>query len=262
MTCHVRPLIASVLVLSAPIGGSAAQSAPAGDTVRLEVGSPAIKGRMYAPHKARVVVRMPNDSVVRSEWTNTLTLGDSAGRPVQRWVSAGVQRPQQGEPVNWEIYQNYDRETLAPYGYYFKTSRGAEVRLTIDGRRVRGTKRTSANGPVEEVDVTLPAPAFMQNASDLIPLAAGLREGTVMTAPMWHPQSNEFNVRVFVVLPQRDIDVEGKTWRAWPVEEREIDGERKLLATWYLVEDKPYMVAGEVPLPGGGVRRMTEVLVP
>lgn len=217
---------------------------------------------MYDEHKARVLVHRPGDTTASSEWTNTLTFGDSAGRPVQRWVSAGVQRPRQGEPVNWEIYQNYDRETLAPYGYHFKSSRGAEVRLTIDGRRVRGTKRASANAPVEPVDITLPAPAFMQNASDLIPLAAGLREGLVMTAPMWHPQTNEFKIRAFVVLPKRNIDVEGKTWLAWPVEEREVDGERKLLATWYLVEEKPYMIAGEVPLPSGGVQRMTEVLVP
>ena len=32
-----------------------------------------------------------------------------------------------------------------------------------------------------------------------------------------------------------------------------------LIANWYLLTDSPYMVYGEVPLPNGGVQRMTEV---
>lgn len=33
-------------------------------------------------------------------------------------------------------------------------------------------------------------------------------------------------------------------------------------ATWWLLERSPYMVYGEVPLPNGQVRRMTEVEIP
>jgi len=220
-----------------------------------------VNGRVYVEHAARVLVHRPDVPPPSSEWTNTLTLGDSAGRPVQRWVSAGVQRPAGGNSTTWEIFQNYDRETLAPYGFFFRSSTGMEIRLTIDGRRVRGTRRANASAAAQPVDLTLPAAAFMANASDLVPLAVGLREGLVMTAPMWNPFTSEFRVSTFVVLPQRDIDVEGKTWRAWPVEERNAEG-NKLVATWYVVDEAPYMVAGEVPLPGGGVQRMTEVLVP
>lgn len=81
-----------------------------------------------------------------------------------------------------------------------------------------------------------------------------------MTAPMWDPATSAFNVRVFIVRAQKDIDVEGTMVRAWPVEERTISDQ--LISTWYLIEQAPYMVAGEVPLPNGGVLKMTEVNVP
>jgi hypothetical protein len=55
--------------------------------------------------------------------------------------------------------------------------------------------------------------------------------------------------------------VEGSEVNAWKVEERR-HADRSLLATWYLTETSPYMVYGEVPLPNGEVRRMTEVAIP
>ena len=61
---------------------------PASDTIRIEVGSKEVNGRVYLPHAARVRVRVGGpDSPITSEWTNELTLGDSAGRPVMRWVT-------------------------------------------------------------------------------------------------------------------------------------------------------------------------------
>jgi hypothetical protein len=258
---YLLPLSGAISFALAP-ATSVGQGPNVRDTLHLEVGSRAVNGRIYAEHVARVLVQRSGPAgASTSHWTNTLTLGDSAGRPVQRWISVGAQgAPGPSVSPTWELYQNYDQETLAPYSYYFKAINGAETRLVIDGPRIRGTKRASATAPIEQVDITLPRAAFMQNASDLVPLAVGLREGLIMTAPMWNPGTAEFNVRVFVVRAQKDIDVEGTMVRAWPVEERTVAD--KLISTWYLIEQAPYMVAGEVPLPNGGVQKMTEVNVP
>ena len=58
-------------------------AAAAADTIRIEVGSPLVNGRVYKPHRARVRVHLGStDNPPTNEWTNELTLGDSAGRPI------------------------------------------------------------------------------------------------------------------------------------------------------------------------------------
>jgi hypothetical protein len=232
------------------------------DTVRLEVGSPEIDGRIYAPHAARVRVRVgEGEGRLVAEWTNELTLGDSAGRRVMRWVTKGTRFTPTGAPVTWEIRQTYDAITLAPYGYASSSSTGAFARLSLDGTRVRGTRRTAEDSTVRAVDVTLDRPGFVASASDLVPLAAGLKEGKVMTAPVWGPAMTRSELRVFTVAGRGPVNVEGTEVTAWKVEERRhADG--RLLAIWYLTESSPYMVYGEVPLPNGQVQRMTEVAIP
>ena len=232
------------------------------DTIRLEVGSKEIDGRIYAPHVARVRVRVGDaDSPIVAEWTNELTLGDSAGRRVMRWVTKGTRFPPSGAPITWELRQTYDAVTLAPLGYLSTSSAGAHVSLTLDGRRVRGTRRTPADSTPKPVDVTLDRPGFIASASDLIPLAVGLKAGTVMTAPVWSPAMTSAELRIFSVVGETTVNVEGTDVRAWKVEERR-HGDRTLLATWYLTESSPYMVYGEVPLPDGRIQRMTEVAIP
>ncbi len=66
--------------------------------------------------------------------------------------------------------------------------------------------------------------------------------------------------RVFTALGRESVAVEGARVEAWKVEERR-QTDRVLLATWWLLEKSPYMVYGEVPLPNGRVRKMTEVEV-
>ncbi|HEX9894517.1 MAG TPA: hypothetical protein VGA78_11370 [Gemmatimonadales bacterium] len=252
------------LTLTLMLGSTAAPSAPgvSADTLRLEVGSTAINGRVYAPHSARVRVQVgPADSKPITEWTNQLTLGDSAGRPIMRWVTRGTRSAPDGSTQTWEILQTYDRETLAPYGYFRTSSTGAFMRLTIEGTRVRGTRRTPPDTAVQLVDLVLQRPGFIASASDLVPLAAGLKEGAVMTAPVWGPNMTDSEVRIFTVLGRAPIQIEGTEWNAWKVEERRLT-DQKLLATWYLVEESPYMVYGEVPLPDGRIQRMTEVAIP
>lgn len=61
------------------------------DTIRLEVGAKELDGRVYARHAARVRVWVgPGQGRMRAEWTNVLTVGDSAGRQVHRWVTTAV----------------------------------------------------------------------------------------------------------------------------------------------------------------------------
>jgi hypothetical protein len=240
----------------------AATSAPS-DTIRLEVGSKAVDGRVYAPHAARVRVWVgPGEGRMTGEWTNVLTVGDSAGRKVHRWVTTGKQFTPAGDTVSWQLRQTYDAQTLAPYGIVRTTSTGASSALRIDGRRVNGTRRATHDGALEPVEYEIDRPGFVASASDLVPLAVGLKAGSVMIAPIWGPNmTTKSELRVFSVLGKSDVNVEGTIVNAWKVEERQhTDG--KLLATWYLLDKSPYMVYGEVPLPDGTVRRMTEIEIP
>lgn len=237
-------------------------SLPGIDTLRLEVGSAAVDGRVYQPHKARVRVHLESTSApVVAEWTNELTVGDSAGREVMRWVTRGTQTGAGGNRMTWEIFQTYDRKTLAPLGYARSSSAGGFMRLTIDGGRVKGTRKVPGDSTVQPVDLTVERMGFIASASDLVPLAAGLKEGAVMIAPVWGPEMPQSELRVFTVVGKVPTPVEGKVWDAWKVEERR-HSDGQLLAAWYLVEESPYMVAGDVFMPDGRVRKMTEVALP
>ena len=235
---------------------------PAADTVRLEVGAREVDARIYAPHAARVRVRVGDgEGRLTSEWTNELTLGDSAGLRVMRWVTKGKRIQPAGDTVTWELRQTYDARTLAPYGYDSRSSTGTFAQLRLDGKRVHGTRRTAPDAAVQTVDHLLDRPGFFAGASDLVPLAVGLKAGAVMIAPFWGPAMTVSELRIFTVLPKATVNVEGSMVSAWKVEERRYN-DRRLLATWYLTEESPYMVYGEVPLPNGQVQRMTEVPIP
>jgi hypothetical protein len=240
-----------------------AQTLPqrAGDTLRLEVGSAEVRAKVFAPHAARVRVYIGEERRLSAEWTNELTLGDSANRRVMRWVTRGTRFPATGSPSTWELRQTYDAETLAPYRYSSTSSLGASTHLTIDGPRIRGTRRGPGDSTAQVVDQTLDRAGFFAGASDLVPVAVGLKKGLVMTAPFWSPAMTAAEPRIFTVVDKTAVNVEGSDVTAWKVEEHRA-GDRRLLATWYLLEDSPYMVYGEVVLPNGQIQRMTEVAVP
>ena len=255
-------IVALCILFSTPCPVSHFELAISSDTIRLEVGSEDVNGRVYAPHAARVRVHVGSlDTPPTAEWTNELTLGDSAGRPVMRWVTKGTRISPTGGTTTWELRQTYDAVTLAPYGYHARSSNGAYTQLTLQGTRVRGTRRVPGDTTVQQVDVTLDRPGFVASASDLVPTAVGLREGAVMTAPFWSPAMTRSELRIFTVLGQVSVTVEGTNVKSWKVEERRYS-DQQLLATWYLVDTSPYMVYGEVPLPNGQTQRMTEVAVP
>jgi hypothetical protein len=126
---------------------------------------------------------------------------------------------------------------------------------------VRGTKRLPGDTLVQPVDVTLDRAGFVASASDLVPAAVGFKTGTVITAPFWSPAMTKAEMRIFTVIGQVSVNVEGTDLTAWKVEERRYS-DRRLIATWYLLDKSPYMVYGEVPLPNEQVQRMTEVAIP
>lgn len=230
------------------------------DTARIEVGSPLVDGSAYRPHRARVRVHLNSlDTPPVNEWTNELTIGDSAGRKVMRWVTLG--RFDSAGTPGFDLRQTFDLVTLAPLGYKLKTRTGADISLAVDGNRMRGTRKVPNNPETEQVDRVIPRMGFIASASDLLPLAVGFKEGQVYVAPVWGPNMETAESRIFSVIGKVATTVEGTEWQAWKVEERR-ESDRRLMATWYLVEGSPYMVAGESYQADGSVQKFTEVALP
>ena len=256
-------LVAAALLLAGPLEDrpehsprpTAALDAPP-DTIHLEVGSGEVDGRVFPPHRARNRVYIGDSTTPVSTWVNVLVLGDSAGIPVMRWSS----KSDALEPgaQTWELLQTYHARTLEPLGYWLTTTAGVETKLTLEGNRIRGTRRQAGGTAPQDVDLTVDRRGFFAGASDLVPVAVGLREGAVMSAPFWHPSMQAPEVRVFTVLDQDSVEVEGESVRAWRVEEhRRATGE--LIATWWLTERSPFMVLAEIELPDGRIQRITGV---
>jgi hypothetical protein len=239
---------------------SGAASGSTTDTLRIDVGSPAVNGSVYLPHRARVRVHLGSlDTPPTNEWTNELTIGDSAGRKVMRWVTLG--QFDSNRVAGFDLRQTFDLVTLAPLGYNLKTRNGVQVSLAIDGNHMRGTRKLPGNAETQQVDQEIPRMGFIASASDLVPLAVGFKTGLVFIAPVWGPNMTTAESRIFSVIDKVPTMVEGTEWQAWKVEERR-ESDRQLLAVWYLVEGSPYMVAGDVFLPNGQVQKLTEIALP
>ena len=237
---------------------ASAQPAPSGDTIAVEVGSGIVDGRVYKPHRARVRIHLGGPTgPVTNEWMNELTLGDSAGRPVMRWVTTSLIGPQKGSTLR----QTYDAVTLAPIAYLSEQTSGAHTQFRIEGKRVVGRRRTANDTTMRPIDITLDRLGFIASASDLLPAAVGFRRGGVITAPMWGPNMAAAEGRIFTMIDTVRIEVEGTPQVAWKVEERR-QSDRTHLATWYLTDRSPYMVAGEIFLPDGRMQYASEVAVP
>jgi hypothetical protein len=224
------------------------------DTIHLEVGSPEVDALYFVPHRARNSVYIGDATTPSVTWTNELTVGDSAGMRVHRWVTKGTQ----ANGTTWELHQTYDGRSLALLKWAQRSSAGADSRLEIDGTRVRGVLKGPGDAPANPIDRTIPRAGFVASASDLVPMAVGLRAGVVMTAPIWSPQSTTVETRVFTVLREETVKVEGADVTAWRVEER-VHATGELKATWWLIDVSPYMVLAEIPLPNGQVQRITGV---
>jgi len=160
-----------------------------------------------------------------------------------------------------ELRQTYDAITLGPYALSRSVNGVPMMQLTVRGNRVTGVQRPSPTDSLRPIDLTLASAAFVASASDIVPVAAGMRPGAVFVAPVWGPGMPQVEQRVFTVRGKVKTDVEGTMLEAWAVDEF-VRATRRLVATWYLLDESPYMVAGDVPLPDGRMQRMTEVAVP
>lgn len=252
-----------LLILISTLGLTLTSPGPAAtDTLWLTVGSPEVRNSRFEPHAARVRVRVgEGEGRLVSEWTNELTVGDSAGRRVHRWVTLGTHYPVGGDPVTWDLRQHFDAATMAPLSYVNRSSTGTVVTLQFEGSRVTGSRVTAGNPEPVQVDLTLDQPGFMAGASDLVPLAVGLVKGSVMVAPLWSPNMTSSELRVFTVIDQVRVTVEGTAMTAWKVSEHRYR-DREWLADWYLLDEAPYMVYGEARQADGQIRRMSEVPIP
>ncbi|MCA9739124.1 MAG: hypothetical protein KC645_15970 [Gemmatimonadetes bacterium] len=248
------PAVLTALLVLTPTDG--ASPIPA-DTIHLDVGAAQADGRIFPAHLARNRVYLAPDAPPVTTWTNELLVGDSAGRPVQRWITRGVGLQAEGKGGTWELHQTYDARTLQPLTYFRTGSDGASLRLRVDGTRVHGVALSPGGAP-EPVEWTLDRPAYFAGASDLVPMAMELAEGMIVTAPVWSPGMDATEVRVFEVHGMESVLVEGARVDARKVVER-VRATGALVATWYITDRSPYMVIGETPLANGGVRRVTGV---
>lgn len=226
------------------------------DTIHLEIGSPELDGRVFEPHRARNRVYIGDSHEIVSTWTNELTLGDSAGIPVMRWVSQSETLGSGGH--TWRLLQTYHARTMEPLGYWLTVTNGHETKLRMDGKRIHGTSRQDAAAPAEDYDRIQERRGFFANASDLVPVAVGLEAGRVLVAPFFHPSMDAPEERAFTVVREETVEVEGEPVLAWRVEEHRVaNGE--LIATWWLTDDSPYMVLAELKTDDGQTQRITGV---
>jgi hypothetical protein len=175
-------LTALLLTLAAP---AVLPSGTRGDTIWVEVGSDKVDGRVYKPHAARVRVWTDrSEAKMTTEWTNVLTVGDSAGRAVHRWVTTGKRVTPAGDTAKWELRQTYDAKTLQPYGIVRSVSDGSGSSFRIDGKRIQGTRKPNASGPEQPVDMPIERLGYVASASDLVPAAVGFEAGKVVVAPI------------------------------------------------------------------------------
>lgn len=236
---------------------------PDTDTLRLRVGMPEVQGQMFVLHAGKVVVERDTDqgTEVVTQWTNHLAFGDSASRPVMRWITRGSTRRPDGTTGNYVLRQTMDRETLAPYGYDLESSSGTQIKLRINGRQVEGWRKGPQDTARTMVNLQLSEPPFMAGAWDLIVVAATMKEGLVMVMPVWQPGMADIELRSYTITGTKDVKAGDQNWNAFVVEERKLS-DPTLMGTWYLVNDPPYMVYAEVTGPDGRPRRMIETSIP
>jgi hypothetical protein len=173
-------------------------------------------------------------------------------------VSRGVGLSPEGNGISWELHQTYDARTLAPLTYYRWSDDGRSMRLRIDGTRVQGEERVPGESRPRVIDRTIDRRGFFAGASDLVPMAIRLRPGLVVTAPVWAPAMERTQVRVFTVVGRESLRVEGDEVSGWKIEER-VRGNDRILATWYVTDDSPFMLLAESTLADGRRQRITGV---
>jgi hypothetical protein len=250
-------MLAAGLLASAQAARAQTNAPASTDTVHVEVGSPLVDGAVYAPHSARVVKLLVRGDRVDTTavWTNRLEIGDSAGRRVHRWLTAGWGGPAGGKRVGFELRSTFDARTLALLGHDLRSESGAGWKLAVDGSTVRGLRRTPADTTMRPVELTLPRAGFAAGASDLIPFAMKLREGLVMTLPLWSPPGTEVHDEIWRVTRRGTYAFEGRDVPSWEMEQYGPEDGRLRGRIWF-IDDAPYVVRWDLFNEDGSIVRM------
>ena len=93
-----------------------------------------------------------------------------------------------------------------------------------------------------------------------------MREGAVYRVPLWRPAGSpaamtaSIEKHLYVVRGREDVDVLGKTLKAWVVDDRSDDGS-KLLGTMYIVDGPPKLVRWTINAPDGSTMQIDQEVV-
>lgn len=234
----------------------------AGGTLRVAVGSELISGFSLPVHGSRIERYQvdPGKDPRHVGWiTNLMTIGDTAGRAVFRFRTDGEGPGAGGATNSYTMFTTFDRKTTALLGYSYKGSLGREVKLSLDGDRVRGTIKLPTDSVAKGVDVTLTRPGFLGSSMDIQLALLPLRPGLVIEMPVWAPGAPDVESRWYVVASKGTAKMGGKTVEAWVTEEWSADRSRKL-STLNVITIAPFMEWQEVEQPSGAKTRLTQEL--
>ena len=240
-----RLALRSLCLLFAAASTAAAQS----DTLEVEPGSPLVRGDGIAVHSSRTVLRAGGpEGEPRGTITNSMEIGDSAGRSVIRFRTEGEIAGPDGRNT-YTLRQTFDRETLQPLGFAAAGSAGRESSFRIDGTQVTGWSR----GPGQERQPfakELPRRAFHAGATDIILGVLDLRPGLVVRMPVWSPGMPDVDERIYTVGEEVSVQMGGRTMRGWKVEERSLR-RHAVIGTMVAIAGVPFMETYDVLAPDG-----------
>ena len=199
------------------------------DTIRIAVGSPAVNASFMEPHRARVIVERQVGSSweVSAEWINELTVGDSAGKRVQRWVTTGTRQQPGGGQIKWQIFQTYDRfEEALEDGQAVAVPNPGEAGMV--GQRL------------PEVIAQVPAQteAVRHHAHELAFRAESLEEENELELEE-NDRVNRRTPRAGIAIPDESTD-EGEVERVFQVAVELVLGEERIQANTNLGRKGPF----------------------
>ena len=232
------------------------------DTIDVPVGSPLIDGRRMTAFTTHLQVHrmIEGTSTLVQEARNTITFGDSAGRAVTRVVSNGEVRGPNGTRAAVSNF-TFDRRTLELLSASLPGPNGSMI-VRNDGQGLH----LSMRGAAAPMDVPLSQRSFYGPWSDYVVEELPMREGAVYRVALWRPAGSptamtaSVEKHLYVVRGREDVEVFGKTHKAWIVDDRTEDGS-KLLGTMYIVDGPPKLVRWTINTPDGSTVQIDQEVV-
>jgi hypothetical protein len=265
-------MIASRLAMVAMVAGLSAlppDSAPArlstvGDTVDVSVGSPLIDPRDMRPFATHLkIYGIANGTeTLQQEATNTISLGDSAGRRLIVVTSAANSMTPSGQMSTTTQFA-FDRGSLALVSMHVASPRG-EASIRADGLTIE----VSPPGPPgrQPIVLKLTRPAFYADWSDFIVEELPRHVGVVYRVPLWRPRMQPTGIslaeetHLYTIAGHEDVDVIGKSYKqAWVVEDR-VAGQSAPAGRMWIIDGPPKLVRWITHGPNGPESRIDQGL--